>query len=382
MKTKKTILRKGRTKSLVESSIDCALLAVEIYNKPRAPFKVECFITHMIMAWTRLFHAHFNHTIGETYFYKEENGRYKLIDGDKKAWELATCIKKYDKLSDSVKANLIFFIKLRNKIEHATIGKDDIGVMIFGECQSLLYNFESELIKLFGEEYALNESLAFSLQFSLYRTKEQKEANKKILSSEYKELNEFIKKYRNSLNENINNSQEFSIKLIQIPKISNTNKNDLAIEFVNLNNISDEDKKTYETINVIIKDKVIKKEAINPGKLKPGDVVKKVNEKGINKINLADLKYILSILTIRPYKSFNDNNYNAFQTNIDYCHYDEVHDDYLYQDSLVELIINIIDKNILPINTWKDKFNRKEVIEISEIESKIELEKPKNHNAK
>lgn len=31
-------LRKGKTKSLLESSIDCALLAVEIYNKPRASF--------------------------------------------------------------------------------------------------------------------------------------------------------------------------------------------------------------------------------------------------------------------------------------------------------------------------------------------------------
>ena len=31
---KAPILRKGRTKSLLESSIDCALLAVEIYNKP------------------------------------------------------------------------------------------------------------------------------------------------------------------------------------------------------------------------------------------------------------------------------------------------------------------------------------------------------------
>ena len=47
-----------------------------------------------------------------------------------------------------------------------------------------------------------------------------------------------------------------------------------------------------------------------------------------------------------------------------------------------EPYINDIDKNILPINTWKDKFNRKEVIEISGIESKIEIEKQKNHNAK
>ena len=71
-------LRKGKTKSLLESSIDCALLAVEIYNKPRALFRVENFITNMIMAWTRLLHAHFNQTIGERAFVEELLSRTRL----------------------------------------------------------------------------------------------------------------------------------------------------------------------------------------------------------------------------------------------------------------------------------------------------------------
>ena len=163
-------LRKGKTKTLLESSIDCALLAVEIYNKPRTPFRVESFITHMVMSWTRLLQANFNYNIGETFFYKEENGRYKIIDGEKKALELKTCIQKYGGLTEAVGSNLDFFIKLRNKIEHRTISKDEIGLVIFGECQYLLYNYENELIKLFRSEYAINESLAYSLQFSRLRT--------------------------------------------------------------------------------------------------------------------------------------------------------------------------------------------------------------------
>ncbi|WP_291111878.1 DUF3644 domain-containing protein, partial [Flavobacterium sp. UBA4120] len=260
-------LRKGKTKTLLESSIDCALLSVELYNKPRAPFRVESFITHMIMAWTRLLQSHFNLTIGETYFHKETNGRYKLIDGEKKAWELKTCIQKYGLLSDGVKSNLEFFIKLRNKIEHRTISKDEIGLMIFGECQSLLYNYENELIKLFGAEYAINESLAYSLQFSRIRSVKQIEANKQLLSTEVKEIKDFIEKYRLNIKDDIFNTQEFSVKLIQLPKISNTTRNDLAIEFVNWNSISDEDKKSYEKITALIKDKVQKTEVINPAKL-------------------------------------------------------------------------------------------------------------------
>lgn len=64
-------LRKGKTKSILDASIDAALLAVEIYNKPRTTFRSEGFITMMIMAWTRLFHAHFNQSIGDKYYYKE-----------------------------------------------------------------------------------------------------------------------------------------------------------------------------------------------------------------------------------------------------------------------------------------------------------------------
>ncbi len=239
------ILRKGRTKQILDSSIDSALLAVEVYNKPRTPFRVENYISLMIIAWTRLFHAYFYHTKGDIFYYKRKNStRYERIDGEKKAWELKTCIKKYGLLNEPIKANLDFFIKLRNKIEHRHLSKEDIGLEIFGECQSLLYNYEKILVQFFGEEYSLNESLAFSLQFSRMRTTEQNIANKKMLSRDIKEIKEFIEKYRSELKENVFSSQEYSIKLIQIPKIlNNPKKNVPAIEFVNWSNLSEEDKK-------------------------------------------------------------------------------------------------------------------------------------------
>ncbi len=73
--------------------------------------------------------------------------------------------------------------------------------MIFGECQALLYNYENTLIDLFGEEYALNESLSFSIQFSRFRKKSQIKASRKLLSKEIKELKSFIDNYRTSLSD-------------------------------------------------------------------------------------------------------------------------------------------------------------------------------------
>lgn len=364
---KAPILRKGKTKSLLESSIDCALLAVEIYNKPRAPFRVETFVTHMIMAWTRLFQAHFNFTIGETYFYKEKNGRYKLIDAEKKAWELKTCIKEYGKLSQAVKTNLEFFIKLRNKIEHRTIDKDEIGLTIFGECQALLYNYESELIKLFGEEYAINESLAYSLQFSRVRTSQQKEASKQLLSNEYKDIVDFIKKYRDHIRDEVFESQEYSIKLIQIPKISNTKKSDLAVEFVNWSSLSEEDKEKYDQLTAIVKDKVVKVEAVNIGKLKPGQVLSKVKEKTNITLNHTDHKYLLCIFKIRPYSEFGGVS-DPFDTNTKYCHYDEAHNDYLYQEEWINFLVKLIQEKSLAKELWHHHFKNRKTLDICDYE--------------
>ena len=362
-------LRRGKTKSFLESSINCALLAVEIYNKPRAPFRVESFITHMIMAWTKLLQAHFNQSIGETYFYKEKNGRYKTVDGERKAWELKTCIQKYGQLSDAVRANLEFFIKLRNKIEHRAIDKEEIGIMIFGECQSLLYNYENELINIFGQEYALNESLAYSLQFSRLRTSKQNQASKQLLSSEYKEVVEFIRKFRDNIKDDVFSTQEFSIKLIQVPKIGNTGRNDLAVEFVNWNSLSDEDKKKYDKLITIVKDRVVKTEAINPGKLKPGKVISQVNKKSPIKINHTDHKCVLAIFEIRPYKGFGEDK-DSFDTNTKYCHYDEAHNDYLYQDCWVEFLINNLTTGQLKKNFWKLQFREGKTVDIKKYELK------------
>ncbi len=359
-------LRKGKTKSQLENSIACALLAVEIYNKPRTPFRVEGYITHMIMAWNRLLQAHFNHTIGDKFYYKEK-GIYKIIDGEKKAWELKTSIVKYGQLAEPVKTNLEFFIKLRNKIEHRTIDKDEVGFMIFGECQSLLYNYENELIKLFGNEFALNESLAYSLQFSRIRTTKQVQASKQLLSTEVKDIKEFIEKYRSALKEEIFNSQEYSIKLIQIPKISNTNRNDIAVEFVNWNSLSEADKKNYEKVTALVKDKVIKAEVINPGKLKPGKIIQEVNKKIPTKINHRDHKCILAIFGIRPYNEF-EKNHDPFETNTKYCHYDEAHDDYLYQEAWITFLVANLTDGKLTQKFWREKFVGKEKIDITKYE--------------
>lgn len=271
-------LRQGKTKATLHSSIDSALLAVEIYNKPRTAFRSEAYITLMIMAWTRLFHAYFNHK-GVRYFEKDKQGRFLRIDdegrdvmigGEFRTWGLRDCIKNFKELDLAVKDNLRFFIGLRNKIEHRHIDKREVDVLIFGECQSLLYNYENLLIKLFGSDYAINEALVYSLQFSKLRTSNQQKANKSALSKDMKDLMTYVKNYRNALTEEVYSSQEYSIKLIQIPKISNTNRAEEAIEYVRWDELNKQEKENYEKLVGLIKDKRVVVEASNVKRLKPG----------------------------------------------------------------------------------------------------------------
>lgn len=330
-------LRQGKIKSTLESSRDSALLAVEIFNKPRASFRTQTYITLMIMAWTRLLHAYFMKNDGEKHYYKKKgSNRYELIDGEKKAWELSTCITKYRNLSASCTKNLEFFIRLRNKIEHRHIDDKTFDMKIFGECQSLLYNYETEITKVFGPEYALHESLAFALQFSMLRSEEQQQSNKRVLSKEMSELSSFIENFRSKLPQEDFDSMEFSVKLIHMPKVSGGSRNDLAVEFLNWNKLSDADKKEVTKLNAIIREKTVTRTAKNYDCLKPTKAVERIKALGCSDFTLHDLRIFCKLFKIRPYGKCID---DPFGTEDEFCLYDEVHKDYVYTSAWPEYVI-------------------------------------------
>lgn len=364
-------LRRGKTKSILEGSIDSALLAVEIYNKPRTAFRSEAYVTLMVMAWMKLLHAFFNRTIGDRYYYREGNGRYAKVDGERKAWELKTCIAEYNKrnpsnrLSQSVAANLQFFIGLRNKIEHRHIAKTEVDTLIFGECQSLLYNYENMLKELFGEGYVLNENLAYSLQFSERRTQEQELANKRVLSREVREIREYVENYRSSLSDEVFDSQEYSVKLIVVPKVANTNRSDLAIEFVRWSELDEADRASYEQLVTIVKDKVAKKEVLNAGKLKASDVVKRVKDRCDASFNHHHHKYFYFVFSTRPIPA---ENRDPFDTNNAFCHYDEPHRDYVYQEAWVDFIVKALEEGKVTLEQMHKCFKARQKLSYTTFE--------------
>lgn len=233
---------------------ESALLAVETYNRPGTSFRSGGFIVLMCIAWTALFHAiYFKRKLKP--FYREESNRrhFKLIDGDRKAWELTTCVEQYWGANNSPeRANLEFFVGLRNKIEHRSMPALDIT--IFGECQALLFNFEDLVMKEFGGKYALNESLSLALQFSCTRNEQRALAVKKLHRSLAKNITLYVDAFRSSLSLDTLSNPRFSYKCFLIPKPANHEHSaDFAVEFVKFDPSKPEEMERYSRIVSLIK---------------------------------------------------------------------------------------------------------------------------------
>jgi len=100
--------------------------------------------------------------------------------------------------------------------------------------------------------------------------------------------------------------------------------------------------------------------------LKAGLVVDKIKEKTIIKnFNHYDHKCLYYLFSIRP---ISEEKLDVFETNTKYCHYDEVHKDYVYQESWVEFLVKIISEEKITRKQWKKKFKNKQKLNIQEYE--------------
>ena len=174
----------------------------------------------------------------------------------------------------------------------------------------------------------------------LTRTKEQQLSQKKLLSKEVSELKNYVDKYQSELSQEIYDSNEYSIKLIQVPKISNTNRSDLAVEFVNWNSLNEEDRQNYEQVSAIIKDKVVKKNVYNLDLMKPSAVIAKLNNEAIS-LNTNHHTSLWKCFKVRPANNAED----KFDTIDKYCIYDEVHNDYVYTKEWIDFIKRLFQEH-------------------------------------
>ena len=303
-----------------------ALLAVATYNNPFTDFKTFGFIVNIIIAYTSLFHAIFAKN-GMSYSYLEDDGSPKLVDGQEKAWELKTCCQEYwPGIESAEKANLLFLIGLRNIIEHR--GLPAIDLLTFGECQAAINNFENIIIKEFGDDNALMINLALAMQLTRATQQAQIDAIKQFQTENFNVVKNFMVDYKNELSDDIVQSQQYRLRALLVPLVGkNAKQSDLAIEFINVSNLSEEEVEKYESGIAFIKN------VENQFKLKPTKVVSLVQKKE-KSFNITTHTKFWKYYEARPME--NDKKFKG-----KYCGYVEGFDGYLYCQEWVRFILEV-----------------------------------------
>lgn len=309
---------------LLHKAREFALLAVSTYNNPYTEFKTYGYIVNIVIAYTALFHAIFEKK-GTNYFYLKD-GQPTIIDGEEKAWELMECCNEYWKgVERPEKYNLQFLIGLRNKIEHRSLPAIDLAVA--GECQSALMNFENLLVDEFGDSHALCANLAIAMQLSRVSEQSQIDTLKQLQRDNYKIVRHYMESYRADLSDDIVESQQYRIRAMLVPKLGNHAKSsDLTVEFINVNNLSEEELKNYEQGVAFIKG------IENPFKLKPSKVMQSVKEK------IPEFNMPLHTKCWKYYEARPRDIKTVFKG--EYASYIEGFDGYLYTNKWVKFLVD------------------------------------------
>ncbi len=321
----------GEVEALVRKARESALLGLHIYNSPTTVFRTEGFSVLMVIAWTAFFHAVFEQR-GTPYFYVEADGTPRLVDGDKKAWELGKCIAEFWPAGTqvAVRSNLDFFIKFRNRVEHRYVPSIDTHVA--GECQALLLNFDEMMVQHFGSYFAIRESLAVPLQTSSVRTAGQTQALRKLQAKHFDDMKDFVDAYRKDLAANVYEDPKFAFRVFLVPKTGNhTTSSDLAYEFVKYDPAHPEEMAKLQKQITLIKDKEVS--VANANLHNPKTAAKLVQEKIGRPFNLHHHTLAWKKFKVRS------SSFEPASCNTKYCVADPRHKDFGYTAAWVDFLV-------------------------------------------
>jgi len=265
-----------RSELLVKSR-EAALCSIKVFNDPLIKFKSEAFIVLMVIAWTYLMHAYYR-SKGTEYCYFHFNGKRKKYDrtksGAKKYWELERCLNDDAcPIDKDTKNNLQFLIGLRHEVEHQMTRALD--GYLSGRYQACALNFNENIKSLFGEQYALDNHLTYSIQFAELAPEQAGKITSVLSLPE--NLRAYIENFDGALSHEEYNSPKYSYRLLFKKKLVNRpGQADKVIEFI--------DPKS-DLAKAIDKEYWVKKEVEKP-KFLPSEVVAEVRKAGFPKFRI------------------------------------------------------------------------------------------------
>lgn len=327
---------------MVEASQDEAQLAVRLYNDPAESRSFEAFIVHMHVAWLYLLHAQFARDKVDCRYWRTVGKRKYLerIDGEPKQWELARSVReRWPSDQEPVRANLEFFIGLRNKIEHLYARRAQVALtaVLGGQAQALLLNYEEELVAQFGVERSLATRLRFPVFIGSFTTAGE-QALLRLRKHLPAALRTYIAAYEASLSQSVANDPRFELRLRVFQELApKAGPDTLPLQFTRFDDMTDEQKSAVEEAGkkglVVVKER--RRPVLGHGLLKPTRAAAEVEAQIPFAFNVAHFTEAWKNLKVRPpYGSAHPE-----RTEEKYCVYDELHKDYGYTEAYIKKLV-------------------------------------------
>jgi len=334
---------------ILETAKDEAVLAVDLYNRPRQARMLEAFFVHMHLAWQYLLHAEFKRD-GVDYRYRDQRGKLMKIEGENKTWELQKCITQRWDTEEPVRRNLEATVAIRNRIEHRW--QRELTVATAGFAQALVLNFESELCQQFGQRHSLDDTLRFPLFVGAFTSDgvERMIAAQAALPAS---LRGFLTSFHTGLDDSLADDQRYEFRVHLIPRTGPRSESDISLTFVREEGLTQEQRHAFEELGkagtVIVRERV--RPIVNSGLLRPAQVARAVNERLPFRFGLySHFHKVWKHLEVRPPSGAE----HPEKTDERYCMYDSAHGDYLYTPAFVEKLISILSDEA----TWTEVFGR------------------------
>ena len=325
---------------MVEASRDEASLAVRLYNDPAEVRSFEGFVVHMHLAWLYLLHAEFTRDdVDYRYWLRDKPHRLEKVDGEPKRWELAKSAKeRWPDPKHPVRANLEFFIGLRNKVEHRYAKEQQaLSAIVSGQAQALLLNYEQEL----SDQFGLGSSLATRLRFPLFVGSFTSEGERALLKLRKKlpaSLRAFIVEYHANLDSAVSDDPRYELRLRVLQELAPRSDPDaLAIQFTRYDDMTEDERAAAEKLGrkgkVIIKERI--RNVAGADELSPTQVVNAVQMRIPYRFTSDDFQRAWKALNVRPPTKAP----HPERTDEKYCTYYPRHRDYGYRPAYVDKLV-------------------------------------------
>lgn len=324
---------------MVQASRDEACLAVRLYNDPAEVRSFEGFVVHMHMAWLYLLHAEFTRDDVDYRYWQQANPRrLEKIDGEPKRWELARSgQQRWPNPQDPVRANLEFFIGLRNKVEHRFASEQQaLSAAVSGQAQALLLNYEHELTT----QFSMSSTLATRLRFPIFVGSFTDEGEKALLRLRRRlpsSVRKFIAEYAAHLDPSVADDPRYELRLRVFQELAPKDPEALAIQYTRYDDLSDKDRLAVEELGrkgkVVVRERV--RNVVGADELRPTHVVEAVRSRIPYRFTTDDFQRAWKKLNVRP----ETNSSTPERTDERYCTYDKRHGDYGYKPAYVEKLV-------------------------------------------